>query len=170
MPKRCGHFADKRVIPSEEMVLKIKAAVKAKERSGLRHFRPDRRAPDERPRRRHRSSQSMLRQWRGHRLHRSARIACRTGGYREAGQASAVRQYAYRRGDADSLGKGAGATRLQDRGLPHRIVDGLRPGFFEVAGCDVDDRLLLVCICRCISPTQARQGRVFRNRFFGNSW
>ena len=30
MPKRCGHFADKRVIPSEEMVLKIKAAVKAK--------------------------------------------------------------------------------------------------------------------------------------------
>jgi methylisocitrate lyase len=30
MPKRCGHFADKRVIPSEEMVLKIKAAVKAR--------------------------------------------------------------------------------------------------------------------------------------------
>jgi 2-methylisocitrate lyase-like PEP mutase family enzyme len=30
VPKRCGHFADKRVIPSEEMVLKIKAAVKAK--------------------------------------------------------------------------------------------------------------------------------------------
>jgi 2-methylisocitrate lyase-like PEP mutase family enzyme len=30
MPKRCGHFANKRVIPSEEMVLKIKAAVKAK--------------------------------------------------------------------------------------------------------------------------------------------
>jgi 2,3-dimethylmalate lyase len=30
MPKRCGHFADKRVISSEEMVLKIKAAVKAK--------------------------------------------------------------------------------------------------------------------------------------------
>ncbi len=30
MPKRCGHFADKRVIPTEEMVLKIKAAVKAK--------------------------------------------------------------------------------------------------------------------------------------------
>ena len=30
MPKRCGHFADKRVIPSEEMVLKIKAAVNAK--------------------------------------------------------------------------------------------------------------------------------------------
>ena len=30
MPKRCGHFADKRVIPGEEMVLKIKAAVKAK--------------------------------------------------------------------------------------------------------------------------------------------
>jgi 2-methylisocitrate lyase-like PEP mutase family enzyme len=30
MPKRCGHFADKRVIPIEEMVLKIKAAVKAR--------------------------------------------------------------------------------------------------------------------------------------------
>src|ERR1700751_3243438 len=30
MPKRCGHFANKRVIPSEEMVFKIKAAVKAK--------------------------------------------------------------------------------------------------------------------------------------------
>ena len=30
MPKRCGHFADKRVIPSEEMVLKIKAAAKAR--------------------------------------------------------------------------------------------------------------------------------------------
>jgi 2,3-dimethylmalate lyase len=27
MPKRCGHLANKRVIPSEEMVLKIKAAV-----------------------------------------------------------------------------------------------------------------------------------------------
>jgi 2-methylisocitrate lyase-like PEP mutase family enzyme len=30
VPKRCGHFANKQVIPSEEMVLKIKAAVKAK--------------------------------------------------------------------------------------------------------------------------------------------
>src|SRR6266566_1314753 len=30
MPKRCGHFANKRVIPSEEMVLKIKAAARAK--------------------------------------------------------------------------------------------------------------------------------------------
>ena len=30
MPKRCGHFADKQVIPAEEMVLKIKAAVRAK--------------------------------------------------------------------------------------------------------------------------------------------
>src|SRR5258707_850466 len=30
MPKRCGHFANKRVIPTEEMVLKIKAAVRAK--------------------------------------------------------------------------------------------------------------------------------------------
>lgn len=30
MPKRCGHFANKQVIPTDEMVLKIKAAVKAK--------------------------------------------------------------------------------------------------------------------------------------------
>lgn len=30
MPKRCGHFADKHVIPTTEMVLKIKAAVRAK--------------------------------------------------------------------------------------------------------------------------------------------
>jgi 2-methylisocitrate lyase-like PEP mutase family enzyme len=29
-PKRCGHFADKQVIPAEEMVLKIKAAARAK--------------------------------------------------------------------------------------------------------------------------------------------
>jgi len=29
-PKRCGHFADKQVIPAEEMVLKIKAAVRAR--------------------------------------------------------------------------------------------------------------------------------------------
>lgn len=29
-PKRCGHFADKQVIPTHEMVLKIKAAVRAK--------------------------------------------------------------------------------------------------------------------------------------------
>jgi hypothetical protein len=38
--------------------------------------------------------------------------------------------------------------------------------FFEVAGCDIDDRFLLVCICGGISPTQARQSHVFRNRFF----
>jgi methylisocitrate lyase len=30
MPKRCGHFANKQVIPAEEMVLKIKAAVRAR--------------------------------------------------------------------------------------------------------------------------------------------
>lgn len=30
MPKRCGHFAKKQVIPAEEMVLKIKTAVKAR--------------------------------------------------------------------------------------------------------------------------------------------
>src|SRR6266700_5328419 len=29
-PKRCGHFANKQVIPTEDMVLKIKAAVRAK--------------------------------------------------------------------------------------------------------------------------------------------
>ncbi len=31
MPKRCGHFANKQVIPTEEMVLKIKAAVGARQ-------------------------------------------------------------------------------------------------------------------------------------------
>lgn len=30
MPKRCGHFAKKRVIPTDEMVLKIKAAVRGR--------------------------------------------------------------------------------------------------------------------------------------------
>lgn len=30
MPKRCGHFADKQVIPADEMVLKIRVAVRAK--------------------------------------------------------------------------------------------------------------------------------------------
>ncbi len=30
MPKRCGHFANKQVIPTDEMVLKIKAAARAK--------------------------------------------------------------------------------------------------------------------------------------------
>ena len=30
MPKRCGHFADKQVIPAEEMVLKFKAALRAR--------------------------------------------------------------------------------------------------------------------------------------------
>src|SRR5437016_3710228 len=30
MPKRCGHFANKQVIPTQEMVIKIKAAVSAK--------------------------------------------------------------------------------------------------------------------------------------------
>ena len=30
MPKRCGHFGNKQVIPTDEMVLKIKAAVRAK--------------------------------------------------------------------------------------------------------------------------------------------
>src|SRR3989454_6957180 len=30
MPKRCGHFADKQVVPASEMVLKIKAAVRAR--------------------------------------------------------------------------------------------------------------------------------------------
>ena len=31
MPKRCGHFAKKQVIPTDEMVLKIKAAVRARQ-------------------------------------------------------------------------------------------------------------------------------------------
>ena len=30
MPKRCGHFANKQVVPAEEMVLRIKAAVQAR--------------------------------------------------------------------------------------------------------------------------------------------
>lgn len=30
MPKRCGHFADKQVVPAEEMVRKIQAAVRAR--------------------------------------------------------------------------------------------------------------------------------------------
>src|SRR6266699_4516078 len=30
MPKRCGHFADKQVIPAEDMVRKIKAAARAR--------------------------------------------------------------------------------------------------------------------------------------------
>src|SRR5439155_7418900 len=30
MPKRCGHFADKQVIPTSEMVLRIKAAARAR--------------------------------------------------------------------------------------------------------------------------------------------
>src|SRR5438477_2084190 len=30
MPKRCGHFANKQVIPTQEMVIKIKAAVRAR--------------------------------------------------------------------------------------------------------------------------------------------
>jgi methylisocitrate lyase len=30
MPKRCGHFANKQVIPTGEMVLKIKAAIRAR--------------------------------------------------------------------------------------------------------------------------------------------
>jgi 2,3-dimethylmalate lyase len=53
MPKRCGHFANKRVIPSEEMVLKIKAALKAKSDPDFVIFARTRRAPDEQPRRRH---------------------------------------------------------------------------------------------------------------------
>src|SRR5580765_4908205 len=30
MPKRCGHFANKQVVPTGEMILKIKAAVRAR--------------------------------------------------------------------------------------------------------------------------------------------
>lgn len=38
MPKRCGHFAQKQVIPTDEMVLKIKAAVEAKASKDFRIF------------------------------------------------------------------------------------------------------------------------------------
>jgi len=38
MPKRCGHFANKQVIPTDEMVLKIKAAVAAKSDSNFLIF------------------------------------------------------------------------------------------------------------------------------------
>jgi hypothetical protein len=34
MPKRCGHFANKQVVPTEEMVARIRAAV---ERGEIRH-------------------------------------------------------------------------------------------------------------------------------------
>src|SRR6516164_4400838 len=42
--------------------VKDQSGCEGQERSGLRHFRPHRRTPDERPGRCHRSSQSMLRQ------------------------------------------------------------------------------------------------------------
>ena len=42
-PKRCGHMADKTVIPSAEMVAKIAAATDARKRRGLRDHRPHRR-------------------------------------------------------------------------------------------------------------------------------
>jgi 2,3-dimethylmalate lyase len=38
MPKRCGHFANKQVIPTGEMLLKIKAAVRAKTTSNFLIF------------------------------------------------------------------------------------------------------------------------------------
>jgi methylisocitrate lyase len=38
MPKRCGHFANKQVIPTDEMVVKIKAAVRAKTNSNFLIF------------------------------------------------------------------------------------------------------------------------------------
>jgi methylisocitrate lyase len=38
MPKRCGHFANKQVIPTDEMVLKIKAAVRARNDSNFLIF------------------------------------------------------------------------------------------------------------------------------------
>jgi methylisocitrate lyase len=46
MPKRCGHFADKQVIPTDEMVRKIQAAVRAKQsREFVVFARTDARAP-----------------------------------------------------------------------------------------------------------------------------
>lgn len=45
MPKRCGHFADKQVVPQEEFVLKINAAVKARRNPAFTIFaRTDARA------------------------------------------------------------------------------------------------------------------------------
>jgi DNA-binding LacI/PurR family transcriptional regulator len=38
MPKRCGHFANKQVIPTGEMLLKIKAAVRARANSNFLIF------------------------------------------------------------------------------------------------------------------------------------
>src|SRR5215831_4649331 len=79
MPKRCGHFANKRVIPTEEMVLKIKAAVKAKSDPDFVIFaRTDARqmnSLDDAIDRVNRCCDSG-----GHRLHRSAGIARRAGG------------------------------------------------------------------------------------------
>ena len=43
-------------------------------------------------------------------------------------------------GVTPTLGKGAGATRLQDRGLPHRIADGLRPGHARLMRRVEEDR------------------------------
>ena len=38
MPKRCGHFANKQVIPTDEMVVKVNAAVRAKTNSNFLIF------------------------------------------------------------------------------------------------------------------------------------
>jgi 2-methylisocitrate lyase-like PEP mutase family enzyme len=131
-PKRCGHFANKRVIPTEEMVLKIKAAVKAKSDPDFVVF-----------------ARTDARQMNGlddaiDRVNR----CCDSGAdiaFIEAPESrSEVEEIPKRvqypllvnmlsgRSDTDSPGEGAGATRLQDRGLSHRIADGLRQGHARV--------------------------------------
>jgi len=124
MPKRCGHLANKRVIPSEEMVLKIKAAVKA--RSDLDFVI---------------LARTDARQMNGlddaiDRVNR----CCDSGAdiaFIEAPESCAELEEIPKRvkhpmfvnmltggGDADSVGERAGATGSQDSGLPHRIADG----------------------------------------------
>ena len=44
MPKRCGHLDGKEIVPRDEFVAKIRAAVAARQRPGLRGHRPHRRA------------------------------------------------------------------------------------------------------------------------------
>jgi 2,3-dimethylmalate lyase len=95
MPKRCGHFADKQVIPTDEMVLKIKAAVRARSDPNFVIFaRTDARQMnglDDAIDRINRPDQPLLRRGRGHCLYRSAAIARRTGNDSQARAVSALR-------------------------------------------------------------------------------
>jgi 2-methylisocitrate lyase-like PEP mutase family enzyme len=118
IPPHCGHFANKRVIPSEEMVLKIKAAVKARSDPDFVIFaRTDARQMN--------SLDDAI-----ERVNR----CCDSGAdiaFIEAPESRAELEEIPKRvkhpllvnmltrwGDADSVGKGAGATWLQDRGCP----------------------------------------------------